>query len=435
MTKLAIEGGEPVGHAAIPLWPQPAPRALANVQEVFASHRWSLAGVRRGGPSAEERFATRFAEFIDIPYCVPTTNGTSALVVALAALGIGAGDEVLIPALTWVANATSVLIVNATPIMVDIDPATLCISPSAIEAAITGRTRAIVIVHLFSSVADLDEILAISKRHDIPVIEDCSHAHGASWKERRVGAWGTVSTFSMQEKKLLTAGEGGATICRDPELYDRLYQLRFDGRRARQQRVEGESEHTLDCTVAGTNYCMSELSAAVLDAQLDTLPAQNSYRAENAAVVDKLLEPVAGVTPVGALTSVTDRTYYYYTARIDPEVFGGVTAATICRALAAETGLPFQPTYPPLYRHPLYKPDTNRSFLIDRHDLARLLPAAGSFPETERARREILTFHHPVLLAPPATFETLPAAIEKLHRNLARLQILDAADDARFTHV
>jgi dTDP-4-amino-4,6-dideoxygalactose transaminase len=341
------------------------------------------------------------------------------------------GDEVLIPALTWVANSTSVLIVNATPIMVDIDPATLCASPSAIEAAITERTRAIVVVHLFSSVADLDAILAIGDRHGIPVIEDCSHAHGASWRGRRVGTWGAIGTFSMQEKKLLTAGEGGAAVCRNAELYDRLCQLRADGRRPGRQRVEGEAELTPDCSVAGTNYCMSEMCAAVLEAQLDTLPAQNHLRAENAAVVDKLLAPVAGVIPVGAPTSVTDRTYYYYTARIDPEAFGGATAATVCRALAAETGLPFQPTYPPLYRHPLYKPATKRSFLIDRHDLARLLPAPGSCPQTERAYAQILTLHHPALLAPPATFEILPAAIEKLQRNLAGLRAQDAVTGRR----
>jgi L-glutamine:2-deoxy-scyllo-inosose/3-amino-2,3-dideoxy-scyllo-inosose aminotransferase len=425
MTTLAIDGGEPVGQFTIPPWPLAAPRALTNVQQVLESRRWSVAGVRGSGPSAEERFAGRYAEFIGVPYCVPTNNGTSALVVAMQALGVGTGDEVIVPALTWVANATSVLVVNATPTMVDIDPATLCASPATIEAAITERTRAIVLVHLFSSVADLDAILAIGDRHGIPVIEDCSHAHGASWRGRRVGTWGAAGAFSMQEKKLLASGEGGAVVCRDAELYDRLYQLRFDGRRAREQRVEGEYDFTLDTTVTGSNYCMSEVCAAVLDAQLDSVPAQNAHRRENAAVVDKLLAEVAGVTPVAALAGVTERTFYYYAARIEPEAFGGATAATVCRALAAETGLPFQPTYPPLYRHPLFKPGTNRSFLPGWPGPEQVLPSPDRCPETERAHREILTFHHPALLASATDFELLPAAIEKVQRHAARLRALD----------
>jgi L-glutamine:2-deoxy-scyllo-inosose/3-amino-2,3-dideoxy-scyllo-inosose aminotransferase len=311
--------------------------------------------------------------------------------------------------------------------MVDIDPATLCASPAAIETAITERTRAIVVVHLYSSVADLDAILAISDRHGIPVVEDCSHAHGASWRGRRVGTWGAVGTFSMQERKLLTSGEGGAVVCRDGDLADRLTQLRSDGRRFATHPVEGESELVANCSVAGTNYCMSELCAAVLDAQLEALPEQNRRRAENAAIVDKLLEELPGVTPVRALPSVTERTYYQYAVRIDREAFGGVTATTVSRALTAETGLPFQAPYPPMYRHPLYRPRTKRRFLLEGCDPGRLDEPAGGLPETERAHLEVLTLHHPVLLAPDGAFEALPEAIEKVQREAASLCAVESA--------
>ncbi|MDQ0935385.1 DegT/DnrJ/EryC1/StrS family aminotransferase [Streptomyces turgidiscabies] len=257
MAKLAIHGGQPVGYFTVPAWPRPAPNALRNVEAVLASGRWSVPGNWQGHPSAEARFAAHFADFLGGPHCVPTTNGTAALVVALEALDVGAGDEVIVPGLTWVANASTVLAVNATPVMVDIDPASLCASPAAIEAAISDRTRAIVVVHLFSSVADLDAILAISERYGVPVIEDCSHAHGASWRGRRVGTWGVAGTFSMQEKKLLTAGEGGAVVCQSDALHDRLYQLRSDGRRASARPTEGESELVADCSVAGTNLAVS----------------------------------------------------------------------------------------------------------------------------------------------------------------------------------
>ncbi|MET7575522.1 DegT/DnrJ/EryC1/StrS family aminotransferase [Streptomyces sp. NPDC005492] len=416
-----------MGHFTVPAWPRPAPNALRNLQAVLESGRWSLPGPWQGHASAEARFAAHFADFLGAPHCVPTTNGSSALVVAMEALDVGVGDEVIVPGLTWVANASTVLAVNATPVMVDIDPSTLCASPTAIEAAVTERTRAIVVVHLFSSVVDLDAVLAIGERHGIPVIEDCSHAHGASWRGRRVGTWGTVGTFSMQEKKLLTSGEGGAVVCRDPDLADRMFQLRSDGRRLAARPVEGESELVADCSVAGTNYCMSELCAAVLDAQLEALPEQNLRRAENAATVDKLLQELPGLAPVRALPSVTERTYYQYAVRIDREAFGGVTAETVSRALAAETGLPFQTPYPPMYRHPLHRPRTKRRFLLVGRDPSRLDGPAGGLPETERAHREVLTLHHSVLLAPAGAFETLPAAIEKLQQQAGSLRAVESA--------
>jgi L-glutamine:2-deoxy-scyllo-inosose/3-amino-2,3-dideoxy-scyllo-inosose aminotransferase len=416
MNTLALLGGSPVGRFETPPWPQPRPETVEAVRAVLYSGRWALSGTWQGGPSAEARFAANFARYNGVPFCVPTANGTSALVIALEALDVGTGDEVIIPGLTWVANATTVLAVNATPVMVDIDPATLCLSPAAVEAAITPRTRAIVVVHLYSSLADLDAILAIGERHGIPVIEDCAQAHGARWRDRRVGGWGAIGTFSMQQTKLLTAGEGGAAICSDPELYDRLYQLRSDGRRAVANPARGEMELGLDSSIAGSNYCLSELAAAVLDEQLTVLDDQHRRRARTAEAVDKLLSGVDGVQLVEAAPQVTHRTYYYYTFRIDPQAFADVSASTVCRALSAETGLTFQPTYPPLYRHPLYQPHTKRRFRLPGTDARRLDGPAGGLPETERAHREVITFHHSALLADEHAFDHLPEAIEKLQR-------------------
>ena len=426
MNALALLGGSPVGRFDPPAWPQMRQGTLESVRAVLYSGRWAISGVWQDGPSAEARFAADFARFNGAPHCVPTVNGTSALVIALEALDVGAGDEVVIPGLTWVANVSTVLAVNATPVMVDIDPTTLCMSPAAVEAAITPRTRAIVVVHLYSSVADLDSILAIGERHGIPVIEDCAQAHGARWRDRRVGTWGAIGTFSMQQTKLLTAGEGGAAICRDDVLYDRLYQLRSDGRRAKPSPVKGEMELMMDSSVAGSNYCLSEVGAAVLEDQLSVLEAQNRQRAETAATVDKLLTGLAGVSLVPALAGVTERTYYYYTFRIDPSVFAGVDAATLCRALAAETGIPFQPTYPPLHRHPLNRPATKRRYRLPGADAGRLsFPA--ELPQAERAHHEVVTFHHSVLLADPAPFATLPEALEKVRQAPDELRAAAAA--------
>jgi dTDP-4-amino-4,6-dideoxygalactose transaminase len=423
MTTLAALGGPAVGTFTTPPWPQASKATLDALGDVVFSGRWALSGAWQDGPSAEARFAAAFARFTAVPHCVPTANGTSALMIALEALDVGAGDEVIIPGLTWVANATTVLAVNATPVMVDIDPATLCLSPATVEAAVTSRTRAIVAVHLYSSVADLDAILAIGARHNVPVIEDCAQAHGACWWGRPVGSCGVVGTFSMQETKLLTAGEGGAAVCRDDLLYDRLYQLRSDGRRGNTRPAKGEMELVMDSTITGTNFGLSEFGAAVLGEQLERLPAQNRHRARTAAAVDKLLSPIEGVQPVEALPGVTERTFYYYTLRIAPDAFGGVHAATVCRALAAETGVPFQPTYPPLYRHPLYQPSSKRRYALPG---AMFDGPQGGLPEVERAYREVVTFHHSVLLADDDALQHLPDAINKLQDAPEELRRIEA---------
>jgi L-glutamine:2-deoxy-scyllo-inosose/3-amino-2,3-dideoxy-scyllo-inosose aminotransferase len=428
MAYLAVLGGAPSGHFRTPRWPQPAPTAASRVRDVLENGFWSspLPG-QSGPPAASAQFARHFAEFIGVPFCVPVMNGSSALVVALEALDVGAGDEVVIPGLTWLANATTVLRVNATPVMVDVDPATLCASPAAIEAAITERTKAIVVVHLYSSVADLDAVLAIGERHGIPVIEDCSHAHGAAWKGRRVGSWGAVGTFSMQAKKLLTAGEGGATVCRTESLYDRLFQAHSDGRLPPDGTGSQTSDRSGGTLTSGANHRISEIGAAVLDAQLESLPEQNRQRAANAAVVDKLLADVEGLILSLARPSVTERTYYYYWLRIEPEAFGGVSAGTVCEALTAEIGLPFQPTYLPLYRDPQYRPHKHRRFRVEGINPALLHGPPGGLPEIERARREVVTFHHPALLSDDTTaFEALPEAIRKLQRNIRELQDYEA---------
>lgn len=431
MANLAVLGGMPSGRFTTPRWPQAAPTAASRVREVLEGGSWSAVPLpgQSGPPAFSAKFARDFAEFIGAPYCVATTNGSSALVIALEALDVGVGDEVIIPGLTWLANATTVLRVNATPVMVDVDPATLCTSPAAIEAAITDRTKAIVVVHLYGSVADLDAILAIGERRGIPVIEDCSHAHGAAWQGRPVGSWGTVGTFSMQAKKLLTAGEGGATVCRTEDLYDRLYQAHFDGRFP----PDAEGSQTSDGPArvrtlnSGANHRIPEFCAAVLTAQLETLPEQNRLRAENAAVVDKLLADVEGLILPPTQPSVNERTYYYYWLRIEPEAFGGVGATAVCQALKAETGLAFQPTYLPMYRDPQYRGRQHRRFQLEGIDPGPLQYPPGGLPEIERAHREVLTFHHPALLSQDATaFDALPVAIRKIQRNIRELQDYEA---------
>lgn len=419
METLALTGGKPVTGRTWPMWPRPQEEARERLSRTLTSGRWALSGEWKGKRSNEQEFAERFAAYNGTGHCVPTANGTSALVIALEALGVGAGDEVLIPGLTWVASASAVLNVNAVPVLVDIDPETLCIDPTAIEAAITPRTRAISIVHLYCSMADMDRITDISRRYGIPILEDCAQAHGASWNGRRAGTLGNIGTFSMQQTKLLTAGEGGAAITDDPALADRLFQLRADGRRLATGPLElRDMELVENSSVMGNNYCLSEFGAALLLDQLSTLDAEHEQRAVNAEILTHSLEQIPGVSPIRPASAVTRPTYYHYAIRLDLDKFGGKPLRAVCRALRAEIGYPVQPSYPPLNRNPLYQPQTKRRYHLSDEHLRRIDPASYKLPEAQRAHDEVLTLHHPFLLADEETVADVARAVAKV-RTLA----------------
>ncbi|MGE5599648.1 MAG: DegT/DnrJ/EryC1/StrS family aminotransferase, partial [Bacteroidota bacterium] len=210
MSRLAINGGTPVRSGPFPSWPVHDRRELEMMEEVVSSGKWG-----RYEGSMVERFEKEFARYHDARQALAVLNGTIALEVALRALGVGAGDEVIVPPYTFVATATAPLMANAVPVFVDVDPATWNIDPEKIEAAITGRTRAIIPVHFAGLPADMDRIQEIARRHGLFVLEDCAHAHGATWQGRKVGALGDMGAFSFQSSKNLSCGEGGAVTSND----------------------------------------------------------------------------------------------------------------------------------------------------------------------------------------------------------------------------
>ena len=201
----AVLGGTPIRARDYPAWPVWDEHERANLLAVLEAGGWW-----QGDGDAASTFAAELAHYQGARHGLALTNGTHALEAALAACDIGEGDEVIVPGLTFVASATAVLAVNATPVLVDIDQDTLCLDPEAAEAAITPRTRAIVVVHVAGAAADLDALVDLCRRRGLRLIEDCAHAHGTTWRGRGVGSWGDVGCFSMQRSKLMTAGEGGA---------------------------------------------------------------------------------------------------------------------------------------------------------------------------------------------------------------------------------
>lgn len=236
-------------------------------------------------------FAAAFAAKFDVPYAIPVTSATAAIGIALAAAGVGPGDEVIVPAISFSASGNAVLLFDSIPVFVDVDPNTFCIDPAAIERAITLRTKALLPVHLAGNVANMDAIMAIARRHKLKVIEDAAQAIGAMWGNRRAGAIGDAGVFSFQQSKNIMTGEGGMIITRDPDL----------AARARLILNHGELTFGDDATeaelanVIGFNFRMPELCAAVGRAQIEKLDRVNEWRTRNADFLRRELSGLHGI--------------------------------------------------------------------------------------------------------------------------------------------
>lgn len=338
-------------------------------------------------------------------------NGTVSLEIALKALGVGHGDEVIVPALTWLADASAVLDVGAVPIIVDIDPENWCIDPTAIEAAITPRTRAVIAVHLYGSLADLDALLAISRRRRLPLIEDCAHTHGSRWHDRQAGSIGDVGSFSFQQSKSLTAGEGGFLSTGSYDLASRIFSLKNCGRPWK-QKPTGKP-------LLGSNHRLTEFQAAILLAQLERLDQQISTREQNARYLDEVLGSIPGIVPQRRPDGVTRQSFYRYAFRVQREHFGGVHRDVFLEALRAE-GIPAEPPYLPIVKQPAFAPEAKWYPQIAGGVSIgnRPCPAAAS------ASDEVVAIPHEVLLGSHEDMEDIVAAIVKIQESADDLRTL-----------
>lgn len=414
---LAVHGGPAVRSRPWPVWPRPAPGAASALEAVLNSGRWAISGPYRGVDSFERRFATAFADYHGVGHCVPAASGTASLMLALEACGVGAGDEVIVPGVSWVASGSTVVGVNAVPVFADIDPDTLCLDPAAVEDVITERTKAISVVHLYSAVADLSPLVATARRHGIALIEDCAQAHGASYGGRKVGTFGDIGTFSMQHSKVLTSGEGGAAITSLAELSRRMEHLRADGRCYPERPPEpGAMELVETGELMGSNRCLSEFHAAVLLAQLPRLDEENALRAANAALLDRRLSAL-GLRPQATSPATTERTYYTYAAEIPGDLLAGADIAAVAAAITAELGFPASPAYPPFTANRLYAPEGRSRYALGEEHQRRLDRSRFRLPVADRVHRGLITLHHAALLGDESDVDDIATAFEKVLRH------------------
>ncbi len=343
MEKLAIRGGTPLRTKPFPVWPVHGEIERQGLLEVLESGIWSGIGPK------ERAFTDAFANFSGASHGLGVANGSISLELALRALRVGPGDEVIVPALTWLATAWAVLQVGARPVFADVCPSTWCLDPSQVRARITPRTKAILPVHLYNQMASMGELMEIAREHSLGVIEDCAHAHGMQIEGKGAGTIGHVGSFSFQSSKSMTAGEGAVLTTNDACLAEELAGLRNCGRP-----LTPESGATF-----GSNYRITEFQAAVLLGQLSRFPGQLERKAANLRHFRERMRDIAGIVPTPVNPKLTRDGFYAVSLRYDASAFGGTPRDVFIEALRAE-GIPMEFTYETVYEAYLWKPGATR---------------------------------------------------------------------------
>jgi dTDP-4-amino-4,6-dideoxygalactose transaminase len=395
---LAICGGPAAVQEPPPAWPIVDEGDRMALLAVLESRVWG------GYHPVVRDLERRFADLHGATYGIATTNGTVSLEVALAASEIGAGDEVIVPPITFVASATAILRAGAVPVFADVERDTLNLSPAAVERAITPRTRAIVAVHFAGHPLDLDAFVDLCERRRLILIEDCAHAPGASWCGRPVGSFGAFGSFSFQASKNLTSGEGGILICRTPELAERAASLANQGRRAGGAWYEHVN--------LGTNARMTGLQAALVLRQLERLPAQVATRMARAEQLRRGLAALDGIeaVPPALDNRVSAHAYHLFPMRFDAAGWRGLSRERLAAALQAE-GVPVSLGYPyPIYRNALF---------------ARQMHVIRECPHAEEYCANALWLAHNALLADERWIESVIEAIRKVRRGAAALLLAE----------
>jgi len=312
----AIEGGEPIVRGARIMgsrWPL---ITQDDVEELVATFRSGLL-TEMSGRNRVQAFEREISTFVGTNFALTTNSGTAALHCALAGVGVESGDEVIVPALTYIGCAAAVLHQQAIPIFVDVHPYTYNMSPELVEARITERTKAIMVVHLHGLPAPMDAFMAIGKRYGIPVIEDFSQAFGASYKGRRVGSIGDVGAASlMAGKNLPSAGEAGIVVTNNREVRNRAATLKCFAEKAGYH----DTYTTLHET-CGWNYRSNIISLAFASRQLERVDKLNGYRAASAVKLNAVLRELPGFSPPVSPPDA-NHVYHMYRFRFDPKLAG-----------------------------------------------------------------------------------------------------------------
>jgi len=409
-SRLAILGGEP----AIPpdvhfmTWPATDAQDEALVLESLRQDKHAY------GPHVH-LLEQEFAAWNGNAYCMATNSGTSALHMCVAACGVQAGDEVITTALSWTSSASAIIHHSAVPVFVDVDWASMHLDPAGIEAAISPRTRAILVVHYWGVCCDMDPIMEIARRHGLAVIEDACQAWLAEYQGRKCGTLGDLGTFSFQESKHLPSGEGGAITSMSEELIDKCDSYHNCGR------AVGTNQGT-GCFTRGVNYRMTQAQAVLLQLQFDKLVQETEVRRANADYLSANLGKIPGITPV-RLPANSRPVWHLYSFRYDASRFNGLSRDQFARAMGAE-GVPCGGVYREQYYEGLLDEAIASRGFKRLWSPERLKAYRDSFPELKGNKQvceTTVSFVQSMLLADRRAMDDILEAIRKIQAHSAAL--------------
>lgn len=420
--KLAILGGEPVRTKAFPRWPIIGWREKFGALSVLFSGNLSSFAASKSeyffGGKKIKALEKAFIDYHNVRNAIAVNSATAGLHCAIAACGIGAGDEVITTPYSFTATATSILHNNAIPVFADVYRKTSCLNPNDVERKITERTKAILLVHWGGNAADMDEIMKIAREHDLKVIEDCAQAIGTRYRGRLAGTIGDLGIFSFQESKNMSTGEGGMIITNNDELAKGCRLVRNHG-----EYVEG-TERTYFSDILGWNYRMTEIEAAVGIGQFKKLDKMNRERKKLADYLTKRLKGIGVIEPQTINPNV-DHTFHFYGMLYDAKK-AGIERGKFIEAVIAE-GIPLKPTF----NYILY---SNRPFQEKsaygkgcpfncRHYTGNVDYSRGSCPVAEElAEKEAIWLD---IVRPKATFkdmDDIAHAFKKVLNNADKLK-------------
>jgi dTDP-4-amino-4,6-dideoxygalactose transaminase len=402
MSVLAIKGGIPVRTNPFPAWPVKNDKELIKLKEVWESGKWGVYS------DYTKEFEEKFAKKFGAKYGLTAVNGTTSMWIALRAAGIGLGDEVIIPPYTFIATAVAVLLANAIPVFADIDPETYNIDPKKIEENITPKTKAIIAVHIGGMPCDMDAIMTIAKKHNLFVIEDAAQAHYASIKNKYVGTFGNVGSFSFQMSKNMTAGEGGILISDDTALMDKCFSFQNCGRRKGGAWYEHPN--------LASNNRMTAFQSAVLTEQIDFCEEISKKRELNTLYLADAVSKIDGLNPQRRDEWVTHSAYHLFVFRYQKEYFKNVHRDEFINALNAE-GIPSSAGYIPLYRFGSLNTSEKEFPWLSGRDYNDL-----KLPVCEKAcNEESIWFYQNLLIGEKSDIDHIIQAINKVKNNIDEL--------------
>jgi len=410
--KPALLGGTKIHAGGWPSWPQWDQSSEANIIEMLRSGRWW-----RGNGEHVADFEKRYAELLNVKRCLAMASGSTSLITSLKALGVDAGDEVIVSPFTFIASYNVIFMNKALPVFADTDPETFLIDPSTIEERISDRTTAILPVHIYGLPADMDAINEIAAKRSLKVVEDACQAWLAEYKGKKAGTLGDAGCFSFQNSKNIPAGEGGAIVSNNDEFMDRCHSIHNCGR------PYGSIKRTSSYPISGTNFRMQQFQALILMSQMNRIQKDADIRLANALYLDARLKEIPGIVPAKLVDPTARSAYHLYPFRFISSLFNDLPRDRFLRALSAE-GIPCNAGYGPQNKDGLIEDMLGSKGFKRLFSEARLKEwrEKNVLPGNDKLCSEAVIFSQNVLLGSRSDMDDIVKAITRIYENRDQLK-------------